>query len=1008
MGGQEGSRGYLVQTAIALLESLDDPDWESVTLEPDHASEKVDVLWVHKTGRKAIQVKSSANQIGKADAEAWADDLQKSKAADTYKLMLVGPCAQSVAEMKSFGQVAVPCPKALDITGLLNQAAHLLDKFLLKEGLGQKSAHHRELMVGAMITQLSLLSTGGQATSRSELKSLCTQWIKVSEHPNECWEQVTFANQRDLDHAVAGQRLTPADVQACPPFSARGEIIQELDRSHLYELVGVPGCGKSITAWQVAKHFHDNGFCVWRPRALTGATDLLATIPGAERQFIVIDDAQRFGREFASRLIEAASAKLKVLLVSTVDDPLLGVALCINPAQCVDELKNAMLARRRELMPIVRKFDDRIGDRVSDIDLENRIRDAGRQKSPWEFFWILRGGWRTARREFDTFKQFPNANDVLSIIAMGQIVSCDAGVTRIWLVKQSKSIGIVESAVDKEIGRLVKLGAVLAGDELRTKHLQYSYQLLDEVFSKENRNNWGRILSVYVSLVTDTAWSLKGVSWLLDAAAHSDAFRFKVPPDASSIVATLIGRCTAEGVDTEWAAGCLGRLFNSFGVSVQEMLKHRELLLRWTVQSTGLLAYFCSNFVNLLINESKPAQSPGHSDMARSFNDDVDVIALVTLSNRVSIDDFYTFGSLLNRLAFYGPRWSKEFIERLDWSRLREIMLGADADHAELVDKMLYSVCRLAQSSAAGSHLSYLEQVIPYIVKAVNARPARALNEMHDIFWSCLGFAPKFLRGSHDPTADDHRIARTIVSQLNPRAFAEAMETSLPRELEGLSRSFEFIYEIDQSFTEKVAGAIQTDRFFSSTSDEWRQQSEELLHVLGFFAQGRDRQPARTWVDANQDVIVGPLRPRLAWISPDVAVSFHKAGRGVVLVAANEPRWFETSLAIFGIMNVDRRICAEIVEQQLPQLEAALYRLTLKPLTGIAHFFRLIYELSPQLFDKFLVRLDLDKPEAKKTLEQIVRSQPNERRAYMKLARKGTIVPGKMGLLSKTLLERLQ
>jgi hypothetical protein len=103
VGGREGNRGYLIQAAIALLESLTDPHWESVTLEPNHASEKIDVEWIGKAGRKAIQVKSSINQISKADAEQWADDLQKSKVADIFELVLVGPCAQSVAEMRSFG-----------------------------------------------------------------------------------------------------------------------------------------------------------------------------------------------------------------------------------------------------------------------------------------------------------------------------------------------------------------------------------------------------------------------------------------------------------------------------------------------------------------------------------------------------------------------------------------------------------------------------------------------------------------------------------------------------------------------------------------------------------------------------------------------------------------------------------------------------------------------------------------------------------------------------------------
>jgi hypothetical protein len=75
MGGQEGNRGYLVQAIIALLRSLEGSSWEAVTIEPDAASEKVDVRWITNNRTRAIQIKSSRNQIGKANAERWAAEL---------------------------------------------------------------------------------------------------------------------------------------------------------------------------------------------------------------------------------------------------------------------------------------------------------------------------------------------------------------------------------------------------------------------------------------------------------------------------------------------------------------------------------------------------------------------------------------------------------------------------------------------------------------------------------------------------------------------------------------------------------------------------------------------------------------------------------------------------------------------------------------------------------------------------------------------------------------------
>ena len=76
--------------------------------------------------------------------------------------------------------------------------------------------------------------------------------------------------------------------------------------------------------------------------------------------------------------------------------------------------------------------------------------------------------------------------------------------------------------------------------------------------------------------------------------------------------------------------------------------------------------------------------------------------------------------------------------------------------------------------------------------------------------------------------------------------------------------------------------------------------------------------------------------------------------------------------------------------------------------TGIAKFFRLLHDVSPAVFGKFLDQLDFDKPEAKKTIDQLIKFQPREWRDYVKLARAGRLFPGKMGQLSKALWDRLQ
>jgi hypothetical protein len=266
VGGQDGNRGYLVQTIIALLESLGDDTWECVRIEPDESSQKVDILWEGRAGKKAVQVKSSINQIGKADAERWASELRSGVTSDSYALVLVGPCAKTVVELGSYQGVSIPCPKSLDINGLLAEAAHALDKFLEEEGLDRRSATQREIMVNALTTHLSASASCARSLSRTGFITLVKSWISViNPAVRSSWEQVSFEYQRGIENAVAGKRLGPSDVAACPEFAICEEIVAELNRSHLHEIVGTPGCGKSITGWHVARRFHSTGFSVWRP-----------------------------------------------------------------------------------------------------------------------------------------------------------------------------------------------------------------------------------------------------------------------------------------------------------------------------------------------------------------------------------------------------------------------------------------------------------------------------------------------------------------------------------------------------------------------------------------------------------------------------------------------------------------------------------------------------------------------------------------------------------------------
>ncbi len=102
MSGNNSIRGYLVQTLISLLDSLEkDSKWVSITIEPLDESEKVDIFWEYDSSVKVTQVKSTKNTFKYSIVEAWCHDLEKEcPDADLLELVLVGHCQTKVHNTK--------------------------------------------------------------------------------------------------------------------------------------------------------------------------------------------------------------------------------------------------------------------------------------------------------------------------------------------------------------------------------------------------------------------------------------------------------------------------------------------------------------------------------------------------------------------------------------------------------------------------------------------------------------------------------------------------------------------------------------------------------------------------------------------------------------------------------------------------------------------------------------------------------------------------------------------
>lgn len=194
MGGREAIRGFAIQTLLAVLEALDakHSDWTSVIIEPDSGNDKVDILWEHTGRKRAQQVKSSQNQMGKGDVEGWCKDLKESKAADEYEILLAGPIAQSVIDDQPFHGVRVPTPQALDTLALMEQGSNRLDAYLTDKGIPGVPFAVRADIIDLLTNKIMDGAISGRKHTREQFDGMLLQWV-VASYP-QAIEQKLAAN----------------------------------------------------------------------------------------------------------------------------------------------------------------------------------------------------------------------------------------------------------------------------------------------------------------------------------------------------------------------------------------------------------------------------------------------------------------------------------------------------------------------------------------------------------------------------------------------------------------------------------------------------------------------------------------------------------------------------------------------------------------------------------------------------------------------------------------------
>ena len=209
------------------------------------------------------------------------------------------------------------------------------------------------------------------------------------------WEKIDFSHQKDIAEAIAGYRLQPCHVNACPRLIQVEEIKKKLGVVDYVIVEGEPGCGKSITVYQAAFDFSAKGYSVYRYINKNAEDKIYVPQSDEIKHLVIIDDAQNLPQYTLEQIIAQSQSQTKIILVYTklVDGTLhYSEPIRITNIDAVKAIAQDYQKRKQEIMPIVQQFDKQVGDGMMDKSFERRVKNAAVQSTPWLFNYSLRGG----------------------------------------------------------------------------------------------------------------------------------------------------------------------------------------------------------------------------------------------------------------------------------------------------------------------------------------------------------------------------------------------------------------------------------------------------------------------------------------------------------------------------------------------------------------------------------------------------------------------------------------
>lgn len=700
------------------------------------------------------------------------------------------------------------------------------------------------------------------------------------------WRRIAFQGARDIGPALLGRGLGPADALACPRLPEADLAVKQLEAAFSVRIVGEPGAGKSVCAFQVASTFAVQGFEVFAWVGPQTPYEFRPEVP-ANGALLLVDDAHLIPEAQMRALEDDAQNKCLVLSTHNAVDGHTSQrgAVRMDPRAGIGAIAAGLLADRQATLDAVRRADNHIGDLMMDEALEERIQHAARYASvPWQFCFVLGGGWRRANEAANAARAL-GADLILAAIAIRQLASRDARPTESEIAALLQKTGVATDTLADRLRSLASERLIISPEDLRCPHQRLASVLLGRILQRENAVGVVTIGALLTATLADESLPLGGLSVLLHELFFAADGRWRhlvklpalqpaidrawkaIDPNEVTVACHVLRE--AMGFVDDWNAA----IFEG----------HESTFVGWIERAANPMGHGLSRLLYEVLNK--------HEQQALELVRRVDPTSISGLISDVNASSVWHVAELAIPLRLgLGDAWAIEVIGGIDWVRLS----GFAAAWPE--NEPIHRIIRLLQAlvwPAEEQTLDLVEAFLPTARRRLVADPVEEFRALDDLLWHVLRVLDPLgsYTGKHRPSARHLRIARSLFDGVNLDDMAAKLSRASLRMFQQVSYLLSVVRRVSQPKFRKLIDAIDWNVIGATIGDHWKHLPHDAEVLLGLASTAsRSREPVASLVRRNL-ARMETMPPRLAYVAPDCALDFVRQGKTIALAMHTHVDW---------------------------------------------------------------------------------------------------------------------